>query len=288
MNWDDLRYLEAVSRTGSVGGAARELRISASTVYRRIGVLEASLGYPCLVRGMDPAVLTEAGQVLAQVARRTRTTLAEVAGSVRARETEIAGEVSLTTVEGLLPFLLDPIAKITARHPELRVVLRLADTGPSVRDREVDVAIGIMPRPPTGCWGRRIMRIPYGVFGTKEAAARKPEPRWVVRSEPLVHSPEAGWERAHAGDVAASSGSLNAVVALVGRGVGIGLLPRMIGEKNTKLIDLSKNYSAIAPLERVAWVLTHPDLRRTPRVVALMDVLTEELSARAPHRTGSI
>ncbi|MBL8719501.1 MAG: LysR family transcriptional regulator [Myxococcales bacterium] len=277
MDWDDLRYLEAIHRTGSVQKAARDLRISASTVYRRLHVLEGSLGYPCVVRGLEPAVLTDAGRALALVGEQTRRALAEAAGTVRAKETAIRGEVSLTTVEGLLPFLVAPIAELARLHPALQVSLHLADTGPSVRQREVDVAIGIMPRPPSGCWGRRVLRLPYGVFGTKEAAHRK-KLRWVVRGQGLLHSPEAAWERARATDVAVTSNLLSGVVALVAAGVGVGLLPRLVAQRTPGLVELEAFREQAAPLERVAWVLTHPDQRKTPRVAALVAALTAALA----------
>ncbi|MDC0749924.1 LysR family transcriptional regulator [Polyangium mundeleinium] len=147
--WEDVRYLEAVARAGGVGGAARELGVSVSTVYRRIAILEAAVGTPCLERGPGTGGLTETGAMLAQVGHRMRKAIADVAGQVHAQATEIVGEVSLTTVEALLPLLVEPIAEITAQYP-LRVSLILADSGPSVRDREIDVAIGIMRRPPPG------------------------------------------------------------------------------------------------------------------------------------------
>jgi DNA-binding transcriptional LysR family regulator len=279
MNWDDLRYLEAIHRTGSVGHAARALKISASTVYRRIAVLEASLGYPCIVRGTEPSVLTDAGRALAKVGEKTRVLLAETAGAVRARETEISGEVSVTTVEALGPFLVAPIAELTAKHPGLRVAVHLADSGPSVRRREVDVAIAIMPRPPAGCFGRRILRIPYGVFGTKEAAKRKPSPRWIVRGARIRHSPEAAWEAVHASDVAAASSLLTGLVDLVVGGVGVGLVPRMIAARHPHLVELTKYREAVTTLERVAWVLIHPEQKRTPRVTALVDVVAKAFAA---------
>src|SRR3954470_21906876 len=119
ISWDDLRHLETIHRTGSVGHAARELRVSASTVYRRIAVLEAALGYACIVRGLEPTVLTEAGRALARVGDKTRQSLAEATGAVRARETEVSGEVSVTTVEGLAPFLVAPIGELVERYPGL-------------------------------------------------------------------------------------------------------------------------------------------------------------------------
>ena len=44
MDWDDLRYVLAVSRAGSALGAARELRVNQSTVVRRLAQIEASVG----------------------------------------------------------------------------------------------------------------------------------------------------------------------------------------------------------------------------------------------------
>jgi molybdate transport repressor ModE-like protein len=271
--WEDVRYLEAVERTGSVNGAARELGVSASTVYRRIAALEDAVGCPCLARGPGASVMTETGAMLAQVGRRTRKDLADVAGQVRARETEIVGEVSLTTVDALLPFLVEPIAELTSRHP-LHIDLVLADSGPSVRDREVDVAIGVMHRPPAGCWGLRLGKLPYGVYGTAAAIARKPEPVWVARALSEAYSPESAWEREHVTRVAARA-QFSALVSLVAGGVGIGLIPRALAALHPQLVELTEYCASVASLERTAWLLTHPDLRKTPRVKALMDALTQ-------------
>jgi molybdate transport repressor ModE-like protein len=275
--WEDVRYLEAVGRTGSVGEAARELDVSASTVYRRIGALESAVGHPCLVRGPGAAVLTETGAELAQVGRRTRKEISGVMGRTRAQETAIAGEVSLTTVAALLPFLVEPIGDITARHP-LRVTLALGDSGPSVREREVDVAIGVMQRPPPGCWGRRLGKLPYGVYGTAEVLARKPEPLWVTRALTESYSPESAWERAHAIQ-AATRAPFDALVSLVAGGVGLGLIPRAIAGLHPQLVEVKEHRARVASLERTAWILTHPDLRKTPRVKALMDELTKRFRA---------
>jgi len=275
--WDDLRYLEAVARAGSVGGAARELGVSASTVYRRIAILEGAIGVPCLERGQGASGLTETGAMLAQVGLRTRKAIADVTGQVQAQATEIIGEVSLTTVEALLPFLVDPITELTTRYP-LRINLVLADTGPSVRDREVDVAIGVMKRPPAGCWGVRLGKLPYGVFGTAEAAAREPEPHWVVRALSERSSPESAWEREHVPRFAARA-QFSALVSLVAGGVGVGLIPRPLAALYPQLVEVVAYRERVAPLERTAWLLTHPDLRKTPRVRALMDALTQRFRA---------
>ncbi|MGI4732568.1 MAG: helix-turn-helix domain-containing protein [Janthinobacterium lividum] len=42
-NWDDLRYLLAVARDGSVSRAARALSVDHATVIRRLEALERAL-----------------------------------------------------------------------------------------------------------------------------------------------------------------------------------------------------------------------------------------------------
>ena len=166
---------------------------------------------------------------------------------------------------------------LTARHP-LRVTLALGDSGPSVRDREVDVAIGVMQRPPPGCWGRRLGQLPYGVYGTAEVLARKPEPLWVTRALTESYSPESAWERAHASQ-AATRAPFDALVSLVAGGVGLGLIPRVIAGLHPQLVEVKEHRARVASLERTAWILTHPDLRKTPRVKVLRDELTKRVRA---------
>lgn len=271
VQWEDLRFLEAIERTGKVAAAARELNVSLSTLYRRVSELEADIGQLCLYRGPAGGTLTETGHTLALVGRRTRKSVDEVLSQLRAQATKVEGEVSLTTVIALLPFIEEPLARLSAAHPSLHVTLHLGDDGPSVREREVDVALAIMKRPPQGCWGRRLTTLRSGVFATKEAAAREPR-RFLVRSLAEVHSPESAWERAHAQHVAARV-PYHALPSLCARGLGAALLPHLLASKHPKLVELPEYSKTMEPLDRPLWLLTHGDLRRVPRVLAVMDAL---------------
>lgn len=269
--WNDLSYLEVLDRTGKVGPAARELGISVSTLYRRMAELEAQVGELCLKRSPGGATLTDFGRALAQVGRKTRSGLNDVLSQRRSRETEVEGEVSLTTIIALLPSIQTALTALSQQHPKLHVTLHLGDDGPSVRQREVDVALGIMRRPPPGCWGRKVEQFPVGVFATREAAARNPR-RWLVRSLSEVTSPESAWERAHAQHLAARA-PFHALVELCAAGMGLGLMPRAIAARHSHLIELREFAPKLGALERTAWLLCHPDQRRTARVVALMNAV---------------
>jgi DNA-binding transcriptional LysR family regulator len=281
-SWDDLRYLEAIARTGDVSAAARELELSVSTLYRRLAALEASTGSQCLVRGAGPTKLTDAGLALADAGRRMREALTRTVGDVRRRDESLEGTVSLTTVEGMAPLLAAPLRALRASHPRLRVDLVLSDRGPSVRRREVDVAISIVSRPPPECWGTRLFRFDYAVFGTEAALARE-TPSWVVLGPASAHTPEAKWEAAHAEPVAVSTDNRGAFLAFARAGVGLALLPRPLAALHRELVEDTTRREGLRALDRVAWVLTHEAHRKHARILALTRALTTHFG-RASQR----
>lgn len=68
LNWDDLKYVLAVAKHGSLSGAARKLRATQPTVGRRIAALETRLGVKLFRRLPGSFVLTTAALAGAAVA----------------------------------------------------------------------------------------------------------------------------------------------------------------------------------------------------------------------------
>ena len=62
MNWNDLRIFLAIADHGSLSGAARQLAINHSTVFRRLNELEEGLGVRLFERMKQGYQLTPAGE----------------------------------------------------------------------------------------------------------------------------------------------------------------------------------------------------------------------------------
>ena len=75
LEWDDLRYVLAVGRSGSLSGAARTLRVNHSTVFRRIGAIEQKLGVRLFDRRRDGYVPTAPGEAAVRMAEQLETDL---------------------------------------------------------------------------------------------------------------------------------------------------------------------------------------------------------------------
>lgn len=287
MSWDDLRYIEALDRLGSAAAAARELGVAPSTVYRRIAALEQSRGIICLTRTPQGATLTPVGKEVARIARVTREALSEV-DRLRHRETkEVTGTVSLTTVESLVPLLDQSLVRMATHHPRLRISLNVANTGPSVRKNEVDIALSVVPKPPPALVGRRLFATGYAVYATASVAGLPPaQLRWVIIDPPTRSGPAAAWEREHVPEnkVALSCNSRLTFLSLVRSGAGVGVLPRRLAVLYPDLVELDLHRDSLDPLESTVWILTHPSRRRSANVAAVVAELVSTLGDQGRER----
>jgi DNA-binding transcriptional LysR family regulator len=81
---------------------------------------------------------------------------------------------------------------------------------------------------------------------------------------------------------------VNSVLGLaeaIESGIGIGLLPCFIGDQRPALVRLSPpNPDYAADL----WLLTHPDLRHSPRVRVFLDFLAAEIGGARKRIEGAL
>ena len=68
VDWDDLKFVLAVARSGAALTASHELRVNQTTVMRRIVRIERALGTVLFERHQSGYRLTEAGQRVADAA----------------------------------------------------------------------------------------------------------------------------------------------------------------------------------------------------------------------------
>lgn len=273
---EDLRYLETVVRVGSASAAGRELGVAPSTVYRRIAALEAALGVLCLARGGG---VTDVGRELAKTAQRARASVAEVVRRATAKSARVEGKVLVTTVPGFAPLLTGCLADLARSHPKLHLELDLSDASLSVRDREADIALSVVPNPPPALIGKKLRTIRYRIYGVAELAAARRSAPWVVLASPMHQTGQAHWEAAHVDSerIAVATGSRLGFLELVRRGVGLGVLPMPLARRYPELVEVRAHLRTLRALDRPAWLLTHPELRDSARVSVVLTAMAEAL-----------
>lgn len=292
-DWNDLRHFLAVAETGSTLAAGRQLRVSQTTVARRVTALEESLGLALFERRQAGYVLTPAGEALLAHAGTVEAAAAALADAAAAQTREASGLVRLTVGESLAVTILPSILRdLYDAHPGIRIELDSSDARRDLAAGAADVAVRTTVQPTEGgLVGRRVAHDDWAAYCSRSYAEAHGRPTSIreLRRHPLVGGGGDGiwdhylaWLRQYGLEeaVAIHHDSVNGLIAAVKAGFGVAALPCFVAENDPELLR------CLPPRqkeERGIWLLTHERLRHTPRVRAVMDFLGDRLTRLARH-----
>lgn len=292
LDWDDLRYVLAVARAGSLSGAARALSVMHSTMLRRIDAAEEKLQVRLFERMRNGYVPTEAGEALCRVAEQCEPLVAEAERQIVGGDTRLTGNLHVTTGLVVAQYLLPrPLAKFCATHPDIEVEVRGARERLDLSRREADIAVRMSAEVPDYLVGRKLGEIDFRVYAWHDApylppSGRKPRLRpvealvnelpWICFERGARDRVYDRWMHAHVpqSSVAVRADHFPTALSLVRAGIGVALLPEFMTREVEGLVPLS---APIPELRSPLWILTHPDLRNSARVRAFMQVVGDAM-----------
>ncbi len=294
-DWNDLRYFLAVAREGSLAAAARALRVDATTVGRRLGVLEEELATRLFDRTPGGLVLTASG-------RNIRGTVEEMEASVHAVErkaggddTRLEGVVRVTLTEAFaVSTLLPRFGAFRERHPGIEVQF-LTDYGAlDLARREADLAVRLTRPKEETLVARKVGEIAITLYASEAYLARRgiPDPTAAFAGHDVLgyadaagNWPEARWLAASAPSarVVARFNSLLSVAAATQAGMGLGLMPCMMGDS---VPGLRRVLPPVPTLRRDIWLVVHRDMQQNARVRAVLHFIDELIQRERPLMAG--
>ena len=290
-DWNDLRYFLAVAEAGSTLGAARALRVSQTTVARRLAALEQALALTLFERRQAGYALTPAGEALLDQVRGVKTAADRVAESASAMTRDASGTVRLTTLEIYAVTVLPAILRdLHEAHPAIHIELDTHEQPRDLGSGAADIALRAALEPSgAGLVGRRVAYDPWTLYCSRGYAAAHGVPR--TRAELAGHSLIGGggekvWRSYQAwlkrngleAGVAMHHDSVTGLLAAARSGLGLAVLPTFVADRDPDLVRcLPPRPDDAAAL----WLLTHERLRHTPRVRLVLDFLADRLSRLA-------
>ncbi|MDR3439532.1 LysR family transcriptional regulator [Telmatospirillum sp.] len=281
MDWESLKFFLAVAREGTLAAAGRTLGVRHSTVLRRIALLEDGLGLTLFDRHPTGYMLTAAGREMLESLTLVDETLVAMERRLSGRDLRLGGTVRIAALGVLVPWICDCLAELRALHPGIRIEVIISPAIVSLARHEADIAIRVGGTPPESLIGRRIATLLHGIYAAEDhPATRTIDPDlasydWVSYNDSRSDLPQTRWVAANIprDRVVIRSNHTGTVVSAARAGLGLALLPCYLGDAEPGL----RRLKTIAGLGQEMWVLTHGDLRRTPRVRAVMDFLAREL-----------
>lgn len=293
VEWDDLRYVLAVARTGSALRAAKLLNVNQTTVLRRLDALEQRLGAPLFERQRSGLVLTMAGTTVASAADRMEQEALGMESALAAQKRTLCGSVRVTTSETLAARVVAPSLKeFRKEHPGVTVELIMSDERLDIARGDADVAVRANSRPEGGgIVARRLPDAPWTVYCSRSYASERgvPENRAAIPGHEIVgmegrmaQLPGWLWLAASAPDaqIRCRSNSLTNLVFNLKAGLGLGALPTMVGDGEPELM---RCFAPPPELHAEMWLIVREEVRTHPHVRAYADFLACYIRERVPR-----
>lgn len=272
----------AVARTGSVRGAATALLVSHATVSRHLAALQQTLGVRLFVREGRGLQLTAAGIDLVETAKRIERDVDATSRRVAGRDVQLRGVVRVAVPPSVLRILAVPMATFAQAHPEIRVEFVTGLELVNLTRREADIAVRLTEQPRDTLVGRKVALFEVAAYGLAQGYHRGAKDfdalPWVDWDDKYRDYLPARWLAANIdrSSVRATADSETSMFDLVRAGVGVGFVPCLLAASDPCLVEVD---AALPRFTVPIWVLTHPDLRDTGRVRAVMRAISEALVA---------
>jgi DNA-binding transcriptional LysR family regulator len=279
MDWDDLRYIRAVGEGGTLAAAGAAIGVHPSTVLRRLNRIEERLGVRFFERHAEGFSTTPAGEEALEAAERLAVEFEDLERRLAGRDTRPTGTVRLTTTDTLLEGVLGTaLAGFRRQYPGIRLEVVTGNPFLSLSRRDADVALRPTATPPENLVGRRAADIAGAVYASGAYLAQAPSldrlegHDWITPDDSLAHLGAARWLRRELPRVqpVLRCNSVLGMLAAARGGVGLAVLPCFLGDAAEELDRVTDPLPAVSV---GLWLLTHRDLRRVPRIRALLDHL---------------
>jgi len=289
MNWDDLKVILAISRTGTMSGAAKQLKVQHSTISRRIKSLEKQLGTNLIRRNKGAYVLTQAGSKIKQTALQVEKEIMGIDGSLLSKNDPLFGPIRVSTINSLASTILMPIfSAFSKAHPQIDLHVMVSNETVSLANREADLAIRLSNTPPENLIGKRIAGIASTVYGSSnylnKVKSSDEKITWLGVSCCGYHIT---WTKESCDTVTNTFNSDDAILTLAAlkQDLGVAYLFCCVGDNEP---ELERVYAPQPKHDLGMWLLIHPEAKYNARVLAFREFLIHELEKRKDELKGYI
>lgn len=284
VDWDDLRYFLEAARAQTLAGAARKLGIEHTTIGRRLAALERGLGAALVLRGPDGLRLTELGERLLPIVEQIERSV----HSLRELAEQGVARVRLAVPSGFARLFVARLPALRAQRPDLMLDIVSGARIVDLEQSEADLAVRGAPVEDGELIARRLCTVGWSLYAAPSYLERRGAPQSlddlsghdvVGNHESLSQMPAAQWleRRAARASVLLRSREMTDMVAAAASGLGLAVLPCVLGDLEPGLVRLTPDVLATRALSLVY----RREMRLSASVSAVIDFVFDVIRANA-------
>lgn len=273
-NWNDYHLLLVLSRTGTLGSAARRLGVNETTISRRLAAAETSFGATLFQRSGRKLVPTQAAQNLLKAAQAMKTALNNQIDAM----SKLSGRVRISSLPFVLDHMVAPrLREFCERFPHAVLECVATSEKASLAQREADIGLRLS-RPTDGKLKiRKVMDIDFRLTTSRLHISESQEAThldYLAYDSVLDILPEISAIKTHfGGEPRLRLSTISAMLQAVKAGTGAAMLPDWFIEQDLDLVELDSSVH----VNRELWLVVHEDLAERPLIRGVLDWLSEIL-----------
>lgn len=276
-DWDDYRLLLALHRSKTLRGAAQLMGVNHTTISRRLTQIDHKWGTTLFERTSDGYRATESGMQLINTALQIEDLAYSSERYVRSSNTELSGNIVLSIPGTVAHFLLlEELSMFTKMYPQIKLEVVSSYQFADLDRSEADVVIRGTAMPPEHLVGHKLFPYSIALYANKHYATSKPRHDWCL----VAPSFEPDWVKGTVyADMPINFISSDPMLRhnVMKKGQAIGRNACYMADQEPELIRLPDFDPTPA---QDLWVLTHPDLRNSPKIKTLMTFLYTKLQSK--------
>ena len=284
MDWNGLKVFLAIARSGSLAGAARDLGVNHSTIFRRLNSFEAELGARLFERVQGHYQLTTNGDELLASAQSIDESFQDIQQRIVGRDVQPRGLVRITAPNNIVyRFLATSLGEFNAQYPLIKTEILVSNLEFNIHNRQADIAVRATNSPPDYLVGRQVSIFGWSVFGSDAYEQQHGLPtsmdelhahRLIGGAGGLSALPAYAWlEKKLPNAISTRCDDLYAMSCFTESGYALSVLP-----DDQKRAALKPLFSFPPGETSNLWLLTHSDLRNVERIRLTMKFLTNVFS----------
>lgn len=281
MDWNALKLVLAIAENGTLSGAAQDLKVNHSTVFRRLNAFEDEIGGRLFKRLNHGYELTPMGEELFASAKKIAGSFDELERQVVGKDVQPKGTVKITAPNNIayryLPRYLTAFNEI---YPDIRIELLISNLEVNMNNRQADIAVRATFAAPEHLVGRKVRAFKWSVYSSKTYQKKHglPKNRQQLKQHSLIGAtgmlcqlPAFRWlEKNLSQNITARCDELIAMAAYAEAGQGLAILP-----DDHQRPGINKLFTFEFGKTSDLWLLTHPDLRYVERIKLVMQHLAK-------------
>ena len=297
MNIRELELFRHLATTLHFARTSVECNITASGLTRTIQRLEGEVGETLFFRNNRSVSLTPAGKLFKEYCEETISRWSMLQNRLQ-NDTALRGELaiycSLTAVFSILPRLF---AKFRKAHPQVTLRMQTGDAAralPKLQGKEVDIVVAALPdHQPEGIEFVILTQTPLVFILPKNSPEIITYSRGVIDWEktPIILPSEGlgcirgeKWftDKGVRPHVYAQVSGNEAIIAMVGMGCGVGIVPQLVLEKSSLKDEVQLLHPKPPMTPFAVGVCTLAKSQRNPIVRSFWEIVEEEAATGQP------